>query len=609
MLRQSRMALFVAASFSTPAVAQDELESLIRNAIEKNPVVQERWHQFLASDKAVEGAYSGYKPSVDVGARYGHEWRDYGPRDDFAGADAQITLTQMLYDGFETRNDVRRLSSLQLVRYHELLNIVEQTAFEAFQAYTDVLRRRELLEFAQQNLERHQEVFQQIIDGVAAGVVRTADLEQVSGRVALAESNVVTEQSNLHDVTARFLRIIGKVPSLDAEPYTPDSNALPKSLEALLHRAYENNPAFHAAIRNIHAADSTVDLRKSAMQPRLNLTANYGTQTYDDFGANSGRSDARIGVELRYNLYRGGRDRAAIKEAYQQTNVAKNLRDQECINLRQNVQIAHHNIHAIKRQLPSLNQHRLSSERVVVAYRDQFSIGERTLLDVLDAENEAFQAKSAYANAQHDKNIAMARALTATGDWLATVGVIRDGLPTLTDLGASPLPIDGATACPSMADYVIDSDGDGVPDNLDFCPGTPRGAIVDARGCKRDEEPERTFEADIGFPVGSAQIASTYEPDLAEIADFILSNNDAKVVIEGHASRVGSASFNQTLSELRAEAAARLLTSQFGVPRQRLDVVGYGFDRPRVEGDTKAAHEANQRIEIRIFPNQTNIEN
>ncbi|TVP53388.1 MAG: channel protein TolC [Halomonadaceae bacterium] len=613
MFKKFCFAVVLSAVFCTSAAAENTLESLLRDAIERNPEVQASWHRFLASEYDVEGAGAGYRPRVDLESRFGQEWRDYRSRDGigggsersgntFNGADARITMRQMLYDGFETRSNVQRFSKQQLVQYHELLNTVERTAFEAYEAYTDVIRRRELLEFAQENLERHREVFQQIVDGVNAGVVRTADLEQVSGRMALAQSNVITEQANLHDVTARFLRIIGRLPGLGIESYIPDGQALPATLDGTLMRAYENNPAFHAAIRNIQAAESTVDLRRAPMRPRFDLTASYGTQTYDDFGRSNGRSEARIGVEMQYNLYRGGGDRAAIREAYQQTNVARDLRDKECMDLRQSVQIAYHNLHTIERQLPVLNQHRLSSERVVVAYRDQFGIGERTLLDVLDAENEAFQAKSAYANGVNDQNIALARALTATGDWLSSVGVVRSGLPTLNDLGASPLEINGATACPTMVEATIDSDGDGVPDNMDFCPGTPRGAIVDERGCTVDQEPMRTFEASIQFANGSAQISGTFEPILEEIADFILTNHDANVVIEGHASRIGTAAFNQRLSLQRAEAAAQLLNTQFGVPSQRLQVIGYGFDRPKIADDTPEAHEINQRIEIRITP-------
>lgn len=600
MLNKARAVALSTALACTPAFGQTPLQTAIKDAIERNPEVQASWYEFLASKQERDGATSGYRPTVDLQARYGQEWDDYSADDTYDGADGQVSFRQMLYDGFETRSEVGRFTDLQLVRYHELLETAEQTAFEAYQAYTDVIRRRELRDLAQENLERHQVVFQQIVDGVNAGVVRTADLEQVSGRLALAESNLVTEQSNLHDVTARFLRIVGSLPGQDIEPHEPAQTPALDTLASTLLRAYENNPGFHAAIRNIHAAESAVDTSKASTRPRLDLTANYGTQTYDDFGQDNGRSDARVGLELSYNLYRGGRDSAAIKEAYERTNRAKALRDKECVDLRQEAQIAFNDIRAIDRRLPSLNQHRLSSERVVIAYRDQFDIGERTLLDVLDAENEAFDAKSAYVNALRDRDIAVAQTLTATGDWLAAVDVVRDGLPTLNDLGADKLPIDGATACPSMTPAVIDSDNDGVSDYNDFCPGTPPGATVDARGCREAQVQERVFEANIEFETGSATIRNAFDAELAQVANFINANPNAVVVIEGHASRTGSAQFNQELSERRAQAAADLLSAEFGISADRLETVGYGFSRPIAQGNTPDVHAMNQRIEIRV---------
>ena len=271
MLNKARVIALSTTLACTPALGQTPLQQAIQDAIEKNPEVQTSWHEFLASKQQRDGAMGGYRPTIDLQARYGQEWDDYNANDTYDGADAQISFRQMLYDGFETRSEVERLTDLQLVRFYELLDKAEQTAFEAYRAYTDVIRRRELRDLAQENLERHQEVFQQIVDGVNAGVVRTADLEQVSGRLALAESNLITEQSNLHDVTARFLRIVGSLPGQDIEPYQPTATPALDTLDSTLVRAYENNPGFHAAIRNIHAAKSAVGTSKAVSYTHLTL--------------------------------------------------------------------------------------------------------------------------------------------------------------------------------------------------------------------------------------------------------------------------------------------------------------------------------------------------
>jgi outer membrane protein OmpA-like peptidoglycan-associated protein len=151
-----------------------------------------------------------------------------------------------------------------------------------------------------------------------------------------------------------------------------------------------------------------------------------------------------------------------------------------------------------------------------------------------------------------------------------------------------------------MTPAVIDTDNDGVSDYNDFCPATPAGATVDARGCRDALVQERVFEANIEFETGSATIRNTFEAELAQVANFINANPNASVIIEGHASRTGSAEFNQKLSERRAQAAANLFSNEFGISADRLEAIGYGFSRPIAQGNTSEVHAMNQRIEIRV---------
>lgn len=458
-LKRSLLAGFVAGTCLLAFNAQAQstsvtLADVARQAIESNPEVQASWHAFLASDHDVDFARGGYRPIVDFTASYGHNYRDWeennnGKRN-FSGSAAEISLTQMLYDGFRTRSEVQRFQSAQLVRYFELLDDVENIALQAMNAYEDVMRFRELVRLAEENLEEHLDVFNQIEESARAGVARRADLEQISGRLSLAEANLVTEMSNLHDVSARYLRIVGELPPANMEPVSLNDSKIPADVREALRLAYEGNPAFHAAIRNIHAQEALVETNRSEFRPRLNLTARYGTQSFDDRGFNNRRDDGRVALEFRYNILNGGRDRASLNRAYEEVNIAKNLRDKACVDLRQTLQIAINDVRKIDEQLPALNQHRISSDRVRTAYKDQFDIGQRTLLDVLDSENEFFQASRAYTNALYDRSIAAGRALTLMGQLLPALDVVRDGLPTLADLGAEHFTVDADSACPDL---------------------------------------------------------------------------------------------------------------------------------------------------------------
>ena len=438
---------------STAVQAQTSVEDVVRSAIDTNPEVQVRWFDFLAAGFEVDAARAGFLPNVDVNAGYTRQHRTFSPNRQFNNSYAEVALSQMLLDGARTRSQVSQMSNLQLVSYFELLDSAENTALAAVAAYLDLQRQRDLVRLAQENLETHQQVYDQIEESATAGVARAADLEQIAGRLSLARTNVITEQSNLHDVIARYLRIVGSMPPEQMEQLQLEQN-LPANVTDTLLQAYEYSPLYHAALRNIMASEAATSLARGNMKPRLSLTARMGGDERDEFGfMRDGHTDGRIGLELTYNLYSGGRNLAAMRRSYEQENASKAVRDRTCRDIRQTVQIAFNDARRLAEQLPVLNQHRLSSDRVRTAYRQQFDIGQRTLLDVLDSENEYFQASRAWVSAGYDQTIASARTLAAQGRLLETLNVARGDMPSLAELGAQPIDVDPASACPAMNVY------------------------------------------------------------------------------------------------------------------------------------------------------------
>ena len=510
----------------------------------------------------------------------------------------------MLYDGFQTSSSVERFEEQKLAAYFELLSSIEDTSLEALRAYLDVTRQRELLELARQNLETHQDVYQQVSSSAQAGVARAADLEQISGRLSLAESNLVTVASNLHDVKARYLRIVGELPPAEMGEVRLGADLLPATVAETLTIAYEANPDFRAAHREIEAAQAGVRENRSGYQPRLDLVASYGHRSFDDLGFDNSETEGRVGIELNMNLYRGGSDRARVRSAYNQVNVAKDLRDKACVDLRQEIQIAYNDVRNLETQIPVLNNHRLSSARVRTAYKDQFDIGERTLLDLLDAENEYFDASRAYVNALFDRRLAVARVQAGMGHLVTSLGLVRSGLPTLEELGAEPLTVT-ASACPpvpldSSVSLLLDDDGDGVRNYKDQCPETPPGVQVDLNGCAISAEMKVIRTGIVEFANDSASIASASDDLIEEIGRVLASNPEAELIVVGHASKVGPPGYNQSLSVRRAEAVVNRLASDFGVKRSQMTATGQGYYQPRFSIQSEAALGANRRADLTI---------
>ncbi|MDX1539722.1 TolC family outer membrane protein [Arsukibacterium sp.] len=588
-------------TFTIPGFAATSVQEAAKTAIEQNPDVLAKWHEFLAAGENVNAARAGYKPTLDGTVGYQYQKQNYGFVREYDGAYARLSLTQMLYDGGRTRSEVNRFSNFQLVAYFNLLETAENVALEAYRAYQDVLAQRKLVALAQDNLNKHFEVYRQIESSAKAGVAKLADLEQISGRVSLAQSNVITETSNLHDVTTRYLRVVGELPS-DLMSDIVIADVLPDSISQTLRQAYQGSPAYHAALRNIKAAEFAAKTEKSDFKPAVNLVGSYGHQNYSDIGLRTDQNEARVGIEIKYNFYNGGRDTATLKRAYSEINLAEELRDQACLNIRQTIQISYNDSTKLFEQLPLLNQHRLSSDKVRTAYKQQFDIGQRSLLDVLDSENEYFQASRAYLAASYSLSVAKARTLAGMGTLLNTLGLASGTWPSLTELGAEKLTVDPETACPAIDVYESlqmnnDADNDSVKDTADYCPNTPATDKVDAKGCSILMEKMVNFTLEIKFAHDSSIINQESLSDIADFAAFLQRYPNTNTEINGHTSAQGAAWYNNVLSKQRADAVKTVLVEQFNIDESRIVTQGFGSSRRLSDADTEAAHNLNRRIE------------
>lgn len=142
----------------------------------------------------------------------------------------------------------------------------------------------------------------------------------------------------------------------------------------------------------------------------------------------------------------------------------------------------------------------------------------------------------------------------------------------------------------------VDSDGDGVPDNRDQCPGTAPGTRVDSTGCPLPVERVASIKMKVNFPFDSAVVQEQYFDDISELAAFLKRFDDIDVNVEGHTDSVGPADYNKTLSQRRAEAVVDVLVGVHGISANRLSPIGYGEERPVASNDTEQGRAENRRV-------------
>ncbi len=407
-----------AASPQSPGNLKDAVEK----AILENPEVKLRFHNLEAASAERRVAEGGWLPRIDLEVatgRYETKNPALAAALGYSGNRASLQLRQTLFDGFATLHETRRLSYAQQAAYHDLMSASNQVALEASRAYLDVLRFRELVQLAADNFTAHQEVHDRLSQKVTAGVGRKVDLEQAAGRMALAESNWVTEVSNLHDVSARYQRLVGEVPAPELATVQPMASPQPAGA-AFLTDAVRKNPDFLSAVASIRGYRSDLGLRRSAYAPTIEFRARQSYES-NQSGVTGDYRDTALELVLNYNLYRGGSDKARVNQYVAKLSSAYDLRDKACRDVWQTGEIALNDAQKLAAQINLLAQHELSTSKAKQAYQQQFDIGQRSLLDLLDTENELYQARRALANAEYDLRLSSVRVLATSGSLLGAL--------------------------------------------------------------------------------------------------------------------------------------------------------------------------------------------
>jgi len=587
---------------SAQALPEPMLEA-VRKAVVSNPEVQARWHNFTAADAERDVAKAGYRPQVDLTYGVGREWlKEPGTAEiEFTRQNGALTLTQMLFDGFFTPSEVKRLGYAKLTRYYELVEAAENVALEAVRAYVDVARYSALVEEAKQNYVEHKVTSKQIEERSDAGVSRRVDLEQATGRLALAESNLLTEVSNLHDVSARYLRIMGNVPPKQVPPIAEGIKlkGIPGTATETMKQGLVNSPTINAAYENVRASKAQVESRKSGYWPRVDFRIRQSWGRNID-GVSGNSRDTVAEVLLNYNLYRGGADMAREKQAVEQQYQARDLQEKACRDVRQTLAIAYNDVVRLNEQLGYLDQHRLSTEKAREAYRQQFDIGQRTLLDLLDTQNEYFEASRAYTNAQYNEFQAQARTLASMGKLMAALGVSRPDQPSLEQVGQDRGELPPEELCPFEAPELMEIDkAKAVADAPPRARPAPAPAAGAAAPAAKPAPSKVTFSSDALFDFNKSVLKAEGKKNLDDLIAKIKGVNLDVVIAVGHTDSMGSDAYNQRLSLARAESVKAYLVNQ-GIAAGRVRTEGRGESQPIASNDTAEGRAKNRRVEITV---------
>jgi outer membrane protein len=400
-----------------PAAA-DTLLGALAQAYQTNPQLNSQRAIVRQTDEGVPQALAGYRPRVNATAQAGEQftWQETGPiksRSYTQPRSIGVTGQQTLFNGFQTGNRTRAAES-QVFAARETLRVIEQTVLlDAATAYMNVLRDAAILEVQRSNVRVLGETLRQTRDRFNVGEVTRTDVAQAQAQLAAGQSQMLGAESNLVTSNATYRRVIGSEPSKLA-PGMPVDRLSPRTLVAAIDAGIGANPSVTAAMYGVDVAQLQVKIAEGALYPTVTLQGQIQRSHEPQPSINEQFTASILGV-VTIPIYQGGGEYSTIRQSKETLGQRRldlaTTRDQA----RATVVQAWGQHEAAKAQIQAAQEQVTASEVALNGVREEARVGQRTTLDVLNAQQALVNARVALVTAQRDRVVASYTLLAAVG--------------------------------------------------------------------------------------------------------------------------------------------------------------------------------------------------
>ncbi len=406
----------------------DTLEWALVLTYQNNPSLNAQRAALRATDESVPQALSGYRPKLSFTANGGYNYfgetnkaRTPGGGVNYDTFEANLgtrqfgaTATQTLYNGFQTANRTRQAES-GVFGARETLRLTEQQVLlDAATAYMNLIRDEAILDLNRRNVEVLTEQLKQTRDRFNVGEVTRTDVAQAESRLAAGRSQLLQAQSNEITSQANYRRVIGVNPGRLA-PGTPVDRFSPATVQRAIVEGETQSPSVLAAMYGVDISELAVKISEGALYPNLGLTASW-TQTYDAIPQTLKQTNVAVLGQLTVPIYQGGAEYSAIRQSKETLGQQRLNLDVNRDQARATVVQSWGQLDAAKAQIEATTAQVNAAEIALNGVREEARVGQRTTLDVLNAQQELVNARVALVTAQHDRVVASYTLLAAVGD-------------------------------------------------------------------------------------------------------------------------------------------------------------------------------------------------
>lgn len=603
------------------------LHEVLLDVIATHPEIKEAKERYKSVVEERSIATSGYRPRIGTEASAGYELTEgydtgYHDKGHFAER-VSVYLRQNLYSGGATKAFVEETDARILAAAYEVITVANRVFLDTTEAYINVLKSRELLKLAELNVLTQEKILNQVKEKTSAGFTRLSDLSNSKARLALAKSNYISNQQDLKQAVAKFHRQLGRF--LQPEQFVAPEPAyqFPATLEDTVNIGLKNHPALEVAKYNIHARKYAYERAKGADWPTIDFEVKASHT--NDVNADDGYTHQLAALlKLSYEFYDGGVRKGEKGQKYRFLLKEYQRAYTERRNVNQAIRLAWNIWEAEKIKRSFLTETLDLSAETLEAFVDEYHVGRRTLLDLLNMENEYNDARIANAESEFSNLIAYYRISQATG---VLIHEYDTGL--LEEMGLPPkTPYDLAKY--EKKDLNPNRDFDTVVDVADQCDNSEDDSIVLPSGCADREQvrigyqqpseitpyitpkeiaplklidPKKDVQTislnNIHFLFDSSELTDDAKEIIKGIADELNANPGFAVEIVGHTDSIASEAYNQKLSEARASSVLKEL-KKIGIDESRLSASGRGELEPVAPNDTAEGRQLNRRTEFKL---------
>ena len=629
------LVLVLSLKCATVSIAGDEgkpplmpLHEVLEVVTKTNPEILEAIECYHSVKAERSIATAGYWPEVGTELAAGPEVTDgiqtNNTRENLTAATATLYARQNLWSGGRTKAFVDETDARILAVAYEVMNVANRVFLETTEAYIQVLQARQLLRFSEENVLTQEKILEQVKEKTSAGFQRVSDLNNSEARLALARGNYVSKQQDLNQAVVQFHRQFGRLIKPDQFAMPKPKYQFPATVEETVDLALRHHPALEVAKYNIQVRKYSHKKAKAEYWPTLDLELK--AQHRENTNGDPGETDqASAMLKLNYTFFDGGVRKGEKGRSYGELHKEYQRAYVERRNVNQTARLAWNILQAEEHKRKYLQDHVDLSLQTLEAFKDEYFVGCRTLLDLLNMENEYNSAKNANAESKFSHLVSYYRISQATGLMLHEYDTgLRDHMQ---------LPPKKVYDLKGYEELDPNRDFDSVQDVTDQCDNTVLGMRTEFSGCAEEkvftvgyQEPkelspyilpeegtpeelnlkidktkdEQSIHMDIiYFESDSAALTEETREMLVPIADQLKAAEDFYIEVIGHTDSTASAEHNRKLSLARALSVYDELIN-LGVPKARLVALGKGEHEPIASNDTEEGKRKNRRIEFRL---------